>query len=325
MVVKDRELRDNPPAGPDDPFIEQLFGQRTIYNSNRPEVHDVIRRWRALADTYDPGRLLVGETMVDDVETLGDYYGNGRDELGLAFNLPFIEAPLQAPEMRAVVSATEQRLPPAAWPVWTGSNHDQSRMATRWAGGHPGKIRTALLIVLTLRGTPVLYQGDEIGLPDGEITHDQLKDPVGARFWPHYAGRDPERTPMPWDGSAGGGFTTPGAEPWLPLSTPPGCHVAAQEGDAGSVLAFTRAVIALRRATPDLQLGAYRVLESPEQVWAWRRGDSVTVAVNLSDDEAELPGVSGTVVLRTGSEGSARSSAGGTLHLPPWSGAVLTG
>jgi alpha-glucosidase len=322
MVVKDRELRDNPPAGPDDPLIEQLFGQRTVYNSNRPEVHDVIRRWRALADTYDPGRLLLGETMVDDVETLVTYYGHGADELNLAFNLPFIEAPLQAPAMRAVVAETESRLPPGAWPVWVGSNHDQSRLATRWAGGHPGKIRTALLILLTLRGTPVLYQGDEIGLPDGEISKDQLLDPVGLRFWPHYAGRDPERTPVPWDDSPGGGFTVPGVTPWLPLSTPPGCNVAAQDGDPASVLTFTRNLLALRRATRDLQLGDYRVLETPEQLWAWRRGDSVTVAVNLSDDGAALTGVAGTVALGT-EVGRAGEAVDDGLRLAPWSGIVV--
>ena len=143
-----------------------MFGQRAVYNGNRPEVHDVIRRWRAIADSYDPPRVLLGETPVDDGDDARARSTAPSRRAALAFNFPFINAPFEAEPLRAIVEETEARLPPGAWPAWTGSNHDMSRLATRWAGDDPRKIRAALLMLLTLRGTPVLYQGDEIGLGD---------------------------------------------------------------------------------------------------------------------------------------------------------------
>ena len=107
-----------------------------------------------MADGYDPARVLLGETNVEALETLATFYGDGHDELSLGFNFPFIEAPFEADALRAVVERTEALLPAGVWPVWTGSNHDVSRLATRWAGGHPDKVRVALLMLLTLRGTP---------------------------------------------------------------------------------------------------------------------------------------------------------------------------
>ena len=165
VIIKDAELRDNPPATEDDDFETQMFGQRSVYNANRPEVHEVIRRWRRQADSYDEPRLLIGETPVP-VDKLAEYYGDGTDELGLAFNFDFISAPFRAAEMRAIVEETEAALPPGTWPAWTGSNHDMFRFPTRWAEDDPAKIRLALLLLLCLRGTPVLYQGDEIGMGD---------------------------------------------------------------------------------------------------------------------------------------------------------------
>ena len=135
----------------------------------------------------------------------------------LAFNFNFISAPFEAAAMRAVVEETEAALPPGAWPAWTGSNHDMFRFPTRWAGDDPDKARAALLMLLGLRGTPVLYQGDEIGQLDATLTQEDLRDPLGVRYWPYYAGRDAGRTPMQWRDVPGGGFTDPGVVPWLPL------------------------------------------------------------------------------------------------------------
>ena len=135
IIIKDADLRDNPPATEDDDFEAQMFGQRPVYNANRPEVHDVLRRWRALTETYGDARVLIGETPVP-VDDLASYYGSG-DELHLAFNFTFISAPFEAPALRAVVEATEAALPPEAWPAWTGSNHDMFRFPTRWGGRRP--------------------------------------------------------------------------------------------------------------------------------------------------------------------------------------------
>ena len=186
---------------------------RAVYNTDRPEAHDILRRWRAIADTYEPERLLIGETNVEQLPALMEFYGDGHDELHGGFNFVFINAPFEAAALRQVVEDTEALIPTEAWPIWTASNHDVSRLSTRWAGGDPDKVKVALLILLTLRGTPFLYQGDEIGLTDGPIERDDVLDAVGARFWPYYKGRDAERTPMPWSGEPGGGFTAPGVAP----------------------------------------------------------------------------------------------------------------
>jgi alpha-glucosidase len=322
MIVKDAQLRDNPPATKDDPFVVQVFGQRSVYNANQPEVHDVLRSWRRLADAYSPPRVLLGETNVEDLATLVSYYGNGADELDLGFNFPFIEAPFEVDALAAVVETTESLLPRGAWPVWTGSNHDVSRLATRWAGGDPSKTRLALLMLLTLRGTPVLYQGDEIGLTDTTLERDDLLDPVGLRYWPAYAGRDPVRTPMPWRDGPGGGFCPPGVRPWLPLGDPAAGTVADQALDPASTLAFTRDLIALRRASPDLSSGEMVVAPSGPGVWRWRRGERTTVVLNLSDAEVRVLEVHGHVSISTDRRRDGERLNAATA-LGPWEGLVI--
>jgi alpha-glucosidase len=322
MIVKDAKLRDNPPATKEDPLIQQLFGQRPLYNSNQPEVHDVLRRWRKIADSYEPARILVGETSVDDLPTLVPFYGSGNDELNLAFNFVFIEAPLDAAAMRNVVDQTEQMLPPGAWPVWTGSNHDVSRFATRWAGGDPQKARAALVMLIGLWGTVFLYEGDEIGMTDGEIQKEEVRDPVGLRFWPAYKGRDPERTPMAWSAADGGGFTAAGVTPWLPFGDLRAANVEDQRDDPGSMLRLTRDLLALRRSSADLGAGARTPLDGPVGVWAWRRGESTVVAVNLSDSAVTVPGVSGRVAVCTDRSRDGEEVSG-ALPLGPWQAVIV--
>jgi alpha-glucosidase len=324
MMIKDAALRDNPPATEDDPFIMQMFGQRPIYNGNRPEGHDILRRWRTLAGDYDPQRVLLGETNVDTLENLAAYYGSGDDELHMGFNFPFIEAPFEAEALSHIVARTEALLPSGAWPVWTGSNHDVSRLATRWCEGDPAKVRLALLMLLTVRGTPVLYQGDEIGLTDRVFEEHELLDPVGVRFWPYYPGRDPERTPMPWDDGPNAGFTAAGVTPWLPLADAP-MHVAGQRAERDSVLHFVRDTIALRRRTPDLLAGDYRRLPAGDGLWAWQRGSATVVALNLSAERGEvaLPGTTGAVVIGT-DRAREGSPVGDALAIDAWEGVVVT-
>jgi alpha-glucosidase len=322
MMIKDAELRDNPPATEEDPLDQQFMGVKAVYNTDRPEAHDILRRWRAIADSYGPERLLIGETNVDQLSTLMEFYGNGRNELHGGFNFVFLNAALNAEAMRAVVEDVETTLPVGAWPIWTGSNHDVSRLATRWAGGDPAKVRCALLILLTLRGTPFLYQGDEIGLTDGPIAQSDLRDAVGIRYWPYYKGRDAERTPMPWSDGPGGGFTEAGVPTWLPMADPAQCNVAAQQDDSDSILAFTRRAIARRAGSDDLAVGSYRSLPSPAGTWAFERGAGTVVVLNLSDSPQELGGVAGSIVLATD-----RARQGSTLRdgltLAPWSGVVV--
>ena len=140
MMIKDAELRDNPPATEDDPLDQQFMGVRAVYNTDRPEAHDILQRWRAIADAYEPERLLIGETNVEQLPTLMQFYGDGRDELHGGFNFVFINAPLEAAALRTRRRGRRGADPEGAWPIWTGSNHDVSRLATRWAGGDPAKV-----------------------------------------------------------------------------------------------------------------------------------------------------------------------------------------
>lgn len=320
-LVKDRELRDNPPATDDDHELVRRLGLRPVHNMNRLEVHDVWRRWRRITDAHEPPGVLLGETWVLDLHSLMPFYGTGSDELHLAMNFPFIFSELSA-EMRSIVGSTEDGLPPDAWPSWIGSNHDVGRFATRWCGEDPRKVRTALLMLLALRGTPVLYAGDEIGMPEVAVARERLRDPVGIRYWPDDPGRDRGRTPMQWTGGENGGFTEPGVEPWLPMGEVAFCNVEDQREDPSSVLHLCRDLIALRRATSDLRTGAYRAIEAPQSVWAWGRGDRTIVAVNLSDEPAALDLRGGTVVVGTRRHRDGESIRR-ELRLEAWEGLVV--
>jgi alpha-glucosidase len=321
-LAKDAALRDNPQATDADSFIERAWGQRELHTANQPETHDVIRGWRRIADSYREQRILVGETYVHDLGTMASYYGAG-DELHLAFNIPFLWTPFRARALRAVVEATERALPAHAWPVWNGGSHDISRMASRWGGGDPARIRCALMMLLTLRGTPLLYYGDEIGMPDTPLAPGRSKDPLGRRAGVPSAGRDIARTPMHWHGGPGAGFTDARARPWLPLGDAGACNVQAQRDDPASVLHLCRDLIAARRAGTDLTRGAYAPLDAPDGVFAYRRGAATVVAINLSPDAHELSDVPGTVLVATDRERDGERVTG-PLRLPPWTGVVLT-
>ncbi len=321
-IVKDRELRDDPAATPEDHPLVQKRGFKQKFSMNRPEVHDVLRRWRGVADAEDPPRILVGETYVLDLDQLMPFYGEGEDELNLAFNFLFVHSELDAGAMRAIVEGIEAKLPPDSWPVWTGSNHDAGRLATRWAGGSDAKARVALMMLLTLRGTPFLYYGDEIALPDTPLELEHALDPVARRTGDPERNRDPCRTPMHWSAQDGGGFTRAGARPWLPLGDLQAHNVAAQREDLRSPLHLVRDLIALRRSRPELRGGAYSGLPAPEGAWAWRRGEALAVALNLCGSEVTVDGVEGVVAIAT-DRGRDGEAVQGELVLGPWRGAVI--
>jgi alpha-glucosidase len=319
-LIKDRELRDNVPATEDDPERVRRIGQRSEYNMNRPEVHDVLRGWRKICDSYTEKRILVGETFVMDVEKMATYYGDGNDELNLAFNFPFALSPFDTALLRDIVETTESLIPPQGWPVWMASNHDVGRFPTRWCRGDEAKVRWVLLLLLSVRGTPFLYYGDEIGMPETEITKDDLQDPVGKRFWPENKGRDPARTPMPWSADRGAGFTASESVPWLPLGDLR-ANVADQRGDPESTLRFCRELIALRRRLDDLRQAPYESLGTAPPVWAWRRG-RVLVVLSSGDEGTSIHDVRGKVALSTRSQ-RAGEQVDGTLELRPWEGVIV--
>jgi alpha-glucosidase len=232
-----------------------------------------------------------------DIDELASLYGS-NDELQLAFNFPFMFAGLDATALADVVERTDAALPGDALPVWALSNHDVVRFPTRMCDEDDAKVRSALLALMTLRGTSFLYYGDELGMRQVEISPDRVHD---------VDGRDGARTPMPWG-------DVEWRDPWLPGSSTVG-SVAEQRGDPRSVLSFCRDAIALRRGCEDLVSGGYTPVPSPTGVWAWRRGGRTAVALNLTDSEANVS-LEGEVLLSTkGRDDSAR--------LEPWEGVVV--
>jgi alpha-glucosidase len=320
-IVKDRELRDNPASTPDDRVQWRRLGQRPVFSRNRPEVHEVLKRWRTLCDGRDPAPVLVGETWVHELERLVEFYGTGGDELHLAFNFVFMEAPFEADVLAPIVARTEKLIPPEAWPVWALSNHDVVRFPTRWADGDPRRARVAMMLLLTLRGTPVLYYGDEVGMPESEVPEDRILDPV-ALGESGQRGRDGARTPMPWSAEEGGGFTAAGVEPWLPFGDLGAANVADQREDPGSMLHLCRDLIALRRGDTGLRTGRYAQVPAAPGAWAFRRGDGALVALNLGSAPVGVEGATGTIAV-----GTDRARDGervdGALALGPYEGAVV--
>ncbi len=285
-LYKDAELRDNPPTGPEDHPMVRGGQLRPVYSGNRPEGHAVYRRWRRVASSYDPERVLLGETWLFDFADLASYYGAAEPELHLAFNFPFFFADLRAHDLAEVVEGTLAELPSGAVPVWTASNHDGGRFPTRWCGGDVRAVKAALLVLATLPGTVVLYQGDELGMTDVEVPPERRLDPVGLTN-PDRQGRDRCRTPMPWSPAHNAGFTDNEVSPWLPLGEHAATNVETERADPESVLNFWRGLVGLRKAG---EIGAVEPVQhvvAGDQVWAFRVGASTTVA-NLSDRPARL-------------------------------------
>ena len=323
-IVKDRELRDDPPATADDHPLIQERGLRQAYSMNRPELHDVLRRWRVVAGGEDPERVLVGETYVLDLEQLMPFYGDGLDELHLAFNFLFVHAALDAEEMRTIVEGVERMLPAESWPVWTGSNHDAGRFATRWAGGDEAKARAAHADAAHAArdAVPVLRRRDRdarAAARSGEGARPGAAPPERPLGEPRPVADADAVERRAGRGLHGGRGGRRGCR----SATPSAANVAAQREDAGSLLHLTRDLIALRaRARRPARRRATRRCAAPDGAWAWRRGDRTVAAVNLSDAEVTVDGIDGTVLVGTDRARDGERVAG-ALRLGPWEGAVL--
>ncbi len=322
-MIKDAALRDNPPPDESDPHpIRDYFGQQHIYDHDRPEVHDIIRSWRRLLDQAG-ARMMVGEVYLLDPAAVVPYYGRALDELNLAFNFAFLWSPWDAAAFRARVDEMEALLPPGAQPTYVLSSHDAPRHRTRFddPGLGADRARLAALMLLTLRGTPFLYYGEEIGMRDGEIPSDRVCDPVGKRF--PGLGRDPERTPMQWSAAANAGFTR-AADTWLPVSDDyAAVNVAAQDHDPDSLLNFYRRAIWFRKSAPALTLGSYRPLDSAPDTFVYVREHAqqrLLVALNFSSEERAVD-ASGSIALATVSTRS--GPVPGRVVLQPCEGLVV--
>ncbi len=320
LVIKDEQLRDNPLAGPDVHVAQRRLGQFPLWNSNQPEVHDIWRRWRAVSREYEPERALIGETWVFDPDSLARYYGDD-DELHMNFNFLLVLADFAPRALRQVVESTQRSLGEISWPAWTGSNHDVSRFPTRWCEDDPARVRLALVMLLTLRGSPFIYYGDELGRGDVNVPAERAADPLARRFAGQRRSRDPERTPMVWSSEPGAGFTEPSVEPWLPFGDL-SLNVEAQEGDPTSTVSLCRDLIRLRRGSADLRAGGYSSVASPEGVWAYRRGSATLIALNFSDRQITMGGERGRVQISSHREHDG-ALVDGDLVLQPAEGVVI--
>ena len=315
-VIKDARFRDNPPKPGHVRRMGELFDQVQLHNTSQPEAHEVAAEMRAVADAYPGDRVLIGEIYLPVTEVV-TWYGTAERPEVLPFNFALINAAWDARTIHGLIAEYEAALPPGAWPSWVLGNHDRPRIATRVG---EAQARVAAVLLLTLRGTPTLYYGDELGLADTPIPPDRVRDPAELRQPGQGVGRDPVRTPMPWTGAEpNAGFTT--GEPWLPLNADwPTRNVQAQAADPGSVLNLHRALLRLRRAHPALSLGDLELLPVRDGVLAYGRrhgGDHALAALNLTEDDRmlELPGWAERLAVRLSTlPGETRREAA-ALHL----------
>ena len=263
LVVKDDQYRDNPPNPRWSPAEGPYRRLLPLYTAERPEMREVVRQIRGVLDAYED-RVLLAEVGLPLRRAMA-YYGVEGRGVHLPFNFALIDLPWDARAIAAFVSRYEAALPPGAWPNWVLGNHDRSRVATRLG---PAQARVAAVLLLTLRGTPTLYYGDELGMGDVPIPPERVRDPLEARV--PGQGRDPQRTPMRWDASPRAGFTS--GDPWLPIGDDHrATNVAAERGDPRSTLSLYRRLIALRRAEPALAVGAYEAVPAEGAVLAYVR------------------------------------------------------
>jgi alpha-glucosidase len=275
QLIKDDLWRDNPAnptyTPPEDPYNALL----PVFTTDRPEIQQMTAKMRQVVDAYDD-RLLVGELYLP-IERLVTYYVAG---IHLPFNFHLLTVPWQAAAIAALVDQYESALPAAGWPNWVLGNHDRPRLASRLSAA---QARVAAMLLLTLRGTPTLYYGDELGMPNGVIPPESVQDPWEKQVPGLGLGRDAVRTPMPWDHHPQAGFTT--GTPWLPLvANVPTYTVATQCDDPTSMLTLYRRLLALRRTTPALAMGSYTPVRAHEDVLVYKRehqGVAYLVALNF--------------------------------------------
>lgn len=281
-IVKADGLPDNPPNP--NWTADQTERDRLIqlYSTDQPEAHEISAEFRALADDYGD-RVLIGEIFLPNHAHARWYGTPERPQVHLPFNFQLIENDWDAAVLRRVIADYEASLPAHGWPNWVIGSHDARRIAERVG---EAQARVAAMLLLTLRGTPTLYQGDEIGIGKVDIPADRIRDPQHFRQPSLNIGRDRSRTPMAWDDTPHAGFST--GEPWLPLHPDwPTRNVAAQDADPGSMLAVYRALLALRRSEPALALGAMTLVDAPAGVLAYARigdGRRLSVLLNLTSD-----------------------------------------
>ncbi len=301
FFVHDALLRDNPPIALKRPAARPHQFQRHLYDRTQPETLDFIAKLRALLDRY--GAMAVGEIEDEEPLKVQRQYTEGVDRLHTAYSFFLLRTRTMLPAV--IKDAMAQWEGAQGWPSWSLSNHDVVRFPTRLCDNDPQRTRQMMALLLALRGTAFLYQGDELGLPHADVPFERLRDPEAIAFWPSGIGRDGARTPMPWSQTASVAGFTEAEDAWLPLDPR---HrtlaVDAQEGVAGSMLEFTRAMIALRRSSSALREGRFLPQQTAEPLLVFERavegGERMLCLFNLGPSPAAFPLSSGAVRLALG-------------------------
>ena len=346
LYFHSRGLEDNPPLPEGLRGDSPVLMQRHLHNADQPEAPGFFERLRALMDGYGD-RMAVAEIGGVDPAPTMVAYTRGRDRLHTAYSFAFLGERPDAAQVLRVLAPWAEGEAQTAWPSWAFSNHDAPRVATRWAGGTGGAFSfggrgddgaatstgatpiTWLALLLALRGTVFLYQGEELGLPQSTLAFEDLRDPFGIAHWPQNPGRDGCRTPFPWQSDAPQLGFSDADRPWLPVD-PAHARLAVdrQGADPMSVLNATKALLALRRARPALRLGSFEPLVVEGDVLVLKRchseagvEDTLCLAFNLGGREARLPWPVATPVGAALFVHRQASVDGRTLVLPP--GAVL--
>lgn len=322
-MIKDDQFRDNPP-NPD--YTEDQSPYRKLipaYSTDQAEVHDVVHKMRDLLDRYEE-RVLIGEIYLP-ISELVTYYGQDNQGAHLPFNFQLIVLPWDARQIEAAISEYEGSLPAEGWPNWVLGNHDKSRIASRVG---LAQARVAAMLLLTLKGTPTMYYGDEIGMQDVEIAPEQVQDPHEKNVPGKGLGRDPERTPMQWDSSENAGFTQ--GQPWLPLEDNfKEVNVEKQKTDPDSFLSLYKRLIALRNDNKVLQVGDYAPVYCEGNLLAFRRvhdQGQFLVVLNLGDSREnfapEREEILGTIKIATHREREGEEISG-SIQLEPDQGLLI--
>ncbi len=293
QVIKDVDFVDNPPNPGWHEGRASTERFLRVRQKDRPELHELVTsRLRQVADETG-GRVLLGEAYLP-LERMMSYYGPRRDGVHLPYNFHLLTTAWEPRAIAALVEEYEALLPVGAWPNWVLGNHDRPRVASRLGAE---QARVAAMLLLTLRGTPTIYHGDELGMRDVPIPPDRVRDPVEANLPGRGLGRDPARTPIAWEPGPGAGFTT--GVPWLPIDDRPGSTVADQRRDPGSMLTLHRRLLALRRAEPALARGGYRTVHVDDHVLVFARrhgGRRLVVALNLTAEPRPVPPLGPTLL-----------------------------
>lgn len=296
MLIKDDQFRDNP-VNPGYLPCEASYNRLLpLYTSDRPETQDIVAEMRGVLNDY-ADRVLIGEIYLP-IERLVAYYGHDLKGAHLPFNFQLIQTAWNAPSIARLIQEYEAALPRGAWPNWVLGNHDKSRLASRIG---EAQARVAAMLLLTLRGTPTIYYGEEIGMENVPIAPEQVQDPFEKNDPGLSLGRDPERTPMPWDRSEFAGFTT--GLPWLPLgANHASVNVAALREAPGSILNLYERLIALRRRSPALASGRIQCVQVQGSVLKYERcqgEERLSVTLNLGHEPVQIVQPSGRLLLST--------------------------